>query len=94
MKRYFKIFGVAFLSGVGAARVLVWLNASIAHLLVMRGGWDMAEAVKAAPWILFALGLGLILSVGGMLAESEYYKDSAEKQQEYAAKAPTKRKAG
>lgn len=38
MKRYFKIFGVAFLAGVGAARVLIWLNMGIVHLLVMRGG--------------------------------------------------------
>ena len=26
MKRYLKTFGVAFLAGVGAARVLIWLN--------------------------------------------------------------------
>lgn len=38
MKRYLKIFGVAFLAGVGAARVLIWLNMGIVHLLVMRGG--------------------------------------------------------
>lgn len=37
MKRYLKIFGVAFLAGVGAARVLIWLNMGIVHLLVMRG---------------------------------------------------------
>lgn len=93
MKKYLKTLAVAFLAGVGAARVCVWTNTAIVHLLVMRGGWEVAEAVKAAPWVLFALGFGLILSVGGMLAESEYYKNSAEKQ-EYAAKAPTKRKAG
>ena len=94
MKKYLKTLAVAFLAGVGAARICVWIDTAIVHLLVMRGGWEVAEAVRTAPWILFALGLGLILSVGGMLAESEYYKDSAEKQQEYAAKAPTKRKAG
>ena len=94
MKKYLKTLAVAFLAGVGAARICVWIDTAIVHLLVMRGGWEVAEAVRTAPWILFALGLGLILSVGGMLAESESYKDSAEKQQEYAAKAPTKRKAG
>ena len=47
MKRYLKICSVAFLAGVGAARVLVWLNTGIAHLLIMRGGWEVAEAVKA-----------------------------------------------
>lgn len=63
MRKNLKIWGAAFLMGVGAARVLVWLNTGIAHLLIMRGGWEVAEAVKAAPWVLFALGLGLFLSV-------------------------------
>ena len=80
MKRYLKIFGVAFLAGVGAARVLIWLNMGIVHLLVMRGGWEVAETVKAAPWVLFALGFGLFLGVSGMLADSKHYKRSAEKQ--------------
>ncbi len=80
MKRYLKTCSIAFLAGVGAARVLVWLNTAIVHLLVMRGGWEVAEAVKAAPWVLFALGFGLILSVGEMLSTGEYYKRSAEKQ--------------
>ena len=57
MRKNLKIWCVAFLAGVGAARVLVWLNTGIAHLLIMRGGWEVAEAVKAAPWVLFALGL-------------------------------------
>lgn len=80
MKRYLKTFGVTFLAGVGAARVLIWLNMGIVHLLVMRGGWEVAEAVKAAPWVLFALGFGLLLSVSGLLPTGEHYKRSAEKQ--------------
>lgn len=80
MKRYLKIFGVAFLAGVGAARVLVWLNTGIAHLLIMRGSWEVAEAVKAAPWVLLALGFGLLLSVSGLFSTGEHYKRSAEKQ--------------
>lgn len=72
MRKNLKIWGAAFLMGVGAARVLVWLNTGIAHLLIMRGGWEMAEAVKAAPWVLFALGFGLFLSVSGMLADNEH----------------------
>lgn len=80
MKRYLKIFGVAFLAGVGAARVLIWLNMGIVHLLVMQGGWEVAEAVKAAPWVLFALGFGLLLRVSGLLSTGEHYKRSAEKQ--------------
>lgn len=80
MKKYLKIFGVAFLAGVGAARVLIWINTAIVHLLVMRGSWEVAEAVKAAPWVLFALSFGLLLSVSGMLATGEHYKQSALKQ--------------
>lgn len=80
MKKYLKTLAVAFLAGVGAARVCVWINTAIVHLLVMRGGWDVAEAVKAAPWVLFALGFGLLLSVSGMLSTGEHYKRSAEKQ--------------
>lgn len=94
MKRYLKIAGVAFLAGVGAARVLIWLNMGIVHLLVMRGGWEMAAAVKAAPWILFALGGGLILSIAVMLADSKHYEHSAQKQQQTTVKTSNERKAG
>lgn len=80
MRKNLKIWCVAFLAGVGAARVLVWLNTGIAHLLIMRGGWEVAEAVKAAPWVLFALGFGLLLSVSGLFSTGERYKRSAEKQ--------------
>lgn len=94
MRKNLKIWGAAFLMGVGAARVLVWLNTGIAHLLIMRGGWEVAEAVKAAPWVLFALGFGLFLSVSGMLATGEDYKQSALKQQETTVKTSSERKAG
>lgn len=93
MKRYLKIISVAFLAGVGAARVLVWLNMGIVHLLVMRGGWEVAAAVKAAPWVLAALGGGLILRIAGMLADSKHYEHSAQKQQT-TVKTSNERKAG
>lgn len=80
MRKNLKIWGAAFLMGVGAARICVWINTGIAHLLIMRGGWDVAEAIKAAPWVLFALGFGLLLSVSGLLSTGEHYKRSAEKQ--------------
>lgn len=80
MRKNLKIWGTAFLMGVGAARVCVWINTAIVHLLVMRGGWEVAEAVKAAPWVLFALGFGLLLSVSGLFSTGEHYKRSAEKQ--------------
>ena len=80
MRKNLKIWGAAFLMGVGAARICVWINTGIAHLLIMRGGWDVAEAIKAAPWVLFALGFGLLLSVSGLLSTGEHYKRCAEKQ--------------
>ena len=80
MRTNLKIWGAAFLMGVGAARVLVWLNTGMVRLLVMWGGWEAAEAVKAAPWVLGAMGFGLLLSVSGMLSAGEHYKRSAEKQ--------------
>lgn len=94
MKKYLKTLAVAFLAGVGAARICVWIDTAIVHLLVMRGGWEVAEAVKAAPGVLFALGFGLLLSVSGLLSTGEHYKRSAEKQQESAVKATSERKAG
>ena len=93
MTRYLKIISVACLAGVGAARVLVWLNMGIVHLLAMRGGWEVAAAVKAAPWVLAALGGGLILSIAGMLADSKHYEHSAQKQQT-TVKTSNERKAG
>ncbi len=92
MKRCLKIFGVAFLAGVGAARVLIWLNMGIAYLLVMRGGWEVAAAVKAAPWVLAAVDGGLILSIAGMISDSKYYERTALKQQ--TIKTSNERKAG
>lgn len=94
MRKNLKIWGAAFLMGVGAARVLVWLNTGIAHLLIMRGGWEVAEAVKAAPWVLAAVGSGLIFSIAVMLADSKHYEHSAQKQQQTTVKASNKRKAG
>ena len=94
MRKNLKIWGAAFLMGVGAARICVWINAGIVHLLVMHGGWEVAEAFKAAPWVLLALGFGLLLSVSGLFSTGEHYKRSAEKQQESAVKATSERKAG
>lgn len=93
MKRYLKIFGVAFLAGVGAARVLIWLNMGLVHLLVMRGGWEVAAAAKAAPWVLAAVGSGLIFSIAGMLTDSKHYERTALKQQQ-TTKTSSERKAG
>ena len=66
MKRYLKIISVAALAGVGAAQVLVWLNAVIVHLLVMSpAAWAVEDAVHAAPIILACLlGAGLMYASG------------------------------
>lgn len=66
MKRYLKIISVAALAGVGAAQVLVWLNAGIVHLLVMSpAAWAVEDAVHAAPIILACLlGAGLMYASG------------------------------
>ena len=93
MKRYLKNIGVAFLAGVGAARVLIWLNMGLVHLLVMRGGWEVAAAAKAAPWVLAAVGSGLIFSIAGMLTDSKHYERTALKQQQ-TTKTSSERKAG
>ena len=93
MKRYLKICSVSFLAGVGAARVLIWLNMGIVHL-VMRGGWEAAAAVKAAPWVLAAVGSGLIFSIAVMLADSKHYEHTAQKQQQTTVKTSNERKAG
>ena len=55
-KRIAAICTVAALAGVGAARVLIWLNAGIVHLLVMSpAAWAVEDAVHAAPIILACL---------------------------------------
>lgn len=68
-KRIAAICTVAALAGVGAAQVLVWLNAVIMHLLVMSpAAWAVEDAVHAAPIILACLlGAGL-MTVAGWLS--------------------------
>lgn len=57
-----KIITVAALAGIGATRVLVWLNNGIAAVLLMSNGqWSVEQAAKAAPWILAALVIGLAI---------------------------------
>lgn len=65
-KRIAAICTVAALAGVGAAQVLVWLNAGIVHLLVMSpAAWAVEDAVHAAPIILACLlGAGLMYASG------------------------------
>ena len=68
-KRIAAICTVSALAGVGAARVLIWHNAGIVHLLVMSpAAWAVEDAVHAAPIILACLlGAGL-MTVAGWLS--------------------------
>ena len=65
-KRIATICTVSALAGVGAAQVLVWLNAGIVHLLVISpAAWAVEDAVHAAPIILACLlGAGLMYASG------------------------------
>lgn len=65
-KRIATICTVSALAGVGAARVLVWLNNAIVHILVMSpAAWAVEDAVHAAPIILGCfLGAGLMTAAG------------------------------
>ena len=65
-KRIAAICTVSALAGVGAAQVLVWLNAGIVHLLVMSpAAWAVEDAVHAAPIMLACLlGAGLMYASG------------------------------
>lgn len=73
-----KIITVAALTGIGAARVLVWLNNGIAAVLLMSNGqWSVEQAAKAAPWILAALVSGMAISLYGMACDNERYESSS-----------------
>ena len=40
------------------------------------GGWDIAEAAQAAPWIIVASTAGLAMSLYGMYEDNKRYKRS------------------
>lgn len=74
-KRIATICTVSALAGVGAARVLVWLNAGIVHLLVMSpAAWAVEDAVHAAPIILACL-LGAPVMTW-LLRDDEYDREA------------------
>lgn len=71
-----KNYAIAAIAGIGAARVLIWLNNGIAALL-LSSGWEASEAVKAAPVILISLGCGLALSLYGMYKDGKRYESGS-----------------
>lgn len=75
-KRIATICTVSALAGIGAARVLVWLNNAIVHILVMSpAAWTVEDAAHAAPIILACfLGTGLMYAAG-WFRDDEYDKE-------------------
>ncbi len=72
-KRIATICTIAALAGIGAAKVLIWLNAGIVHILVMSpAAWAVEDAVRAAPIILGCfLGAGLMTAAGWLRYDEE-----------------------
>lgn len=76
MRKVVKL-ATAVLALVGAWKVASWMCEGTAWLLVNRGLWEPQAAAEAAPWILFALGSGLAMSLYGMYEDSQRYKRSS-----------------
>lgn len=58
--------GLALLAIIGAVQVVRWACSWLAVALTYWGGWDIAEAAHAAPWIIVASTAGLAMSLYGM----------------------------
>ena len=67
---------VAALALIGDGLV-VWMNQAMQYALVAYGQWEVAEAAKAAPLILFSLAFGLALSLYGMYEDNKRYTRSS-----------------
>lgn len=68
--------GLALLAIIGAAQVWRWACSLMAVALACWGGWDIAEAAHAAPWIIIASTAGLTMSLYGMHEDNKRYKRS------------------
>lgn len=67
---------VALLAVIGAVQVWRWACSWLAVALAYCGGWDIAEAAQAAPWIIVASTAGLAMSLYGMHEDNKRYKRS------------------
>lgn len=76
LKSFIATGTVALLAVIGA--VQVWRRACswLAVALAYWGGWDIAEAAQAAPWIIVASTAGLAMSFYGMHEDNKRYKRS------------------
>lgn len=75
-----KHFTIGALALIGAGEIIRRVVQGTAWALSAWGGWDATEATRAAPWVLAAVGGGLILSIAGMISDSKYYERTALKQ--------------
>lgn len=66
--------GLALLAIIGAVQVGRWACSLMAIALIYWGGWDIAEAAHAAPWIIVASAAGLAMSLYGMHEDNKRYK--------------------
>lgn len=80
MKMKLKHFTIGALALIGAGEIIRRVVQGTAWALSAWGGWDATEATRAAPWVLAAVGGGLILSIAGMISDSKYYERTAQKQ--------------
>lgn len=72
-----KHFTIGALALIGAGEIIHRVVQGTAWALSAWGGWDATEATRAAPWVLAAVGGGLILSIAGMISDSKYYERTA-----------------
>ncbi len=62
----FALGGIALLAIIGAVQAVRWVCFLLAVALAYWGGWDSAEAMQAAPWIIVVSTAGLAMSLYGM----------------------------
>lgn len=72
----FALDGIALLAIIGAVQVWRWACSLLAVALAYWGGWDIAEAAQAAPWIIVVSTAGLAMSLYGMHEDNKRYKRS------------------
>ncbi len=72
----FALDGLALLAIIGAVQVVHWACSLLAVALAYWGGWDIAEAMQAAPWIIVVSTAGLAMSLYGMHEDNKRYKRS------------------
>ncbi len=70
---------VGLLAIIGAAQVGRWACSLMAVALTYWGGWDIAEAAHAAPWIIVASASGLAMRFMGCMRTTNGISAAARK---------------